>query len=826
MLYDTGLKPQEPARIGPLGDPPLTTDERLETLVRFRPENLQVREGIELPVPEPGSIQLPGEGKKNAYGFIVGPDLAAANAAFLEGEYARAAGQFDRIAAGETDPLRRWHAAAQAVQARILAGRSAEAIERIPALEVLEEAYFGTNIGARALRGEAKFWLGDNDGAVRDFLQVVDALGDFRAPALLLFKPQVPELALLNRAQFQAYLGIARSLMFEGDYARAQPWADAAEQLLEEAHYTWQHQLYRQYLKLHADLFYARGVNLAVMAGARLVLDNAEADAERLMQSARAYLRSMDYEAGLPVIEAIWARSLLDAGRAARAVEVATRAATFAAERGQADLLWQLQALRGAALAALGQHGPAEEALRAAQSAIAAVSGSLATDSSKRQFGIGKEELTRRLVAYDLERRDHGRAFADLENGRARAFVDMLGSIQVAAGSNGPLVREIRELDAEIRAARIRAAAPGSHGGAAAGGRGLETRRAALVERLRGRDPELADALSISTRSLREVQRRLGRGDTLLYTLPTANRDEPIRFLAIRRDGTEVVTTDLGHGALDAMLAPFTSDDPLRAAEAQKAAAHGIAEGLKLRSHTGAGTLYVVPAQSVYFMPWGALPLDVPVVVLPTGGWLTRAPARIAAGSAAVIGDPALGTAWDTLPGAREEAQKIAAVYRVAPVTGSAATIDSLRSAVSGGVRVLHLATHGVFNARDPLQSAILMSEGGKTARLTAADLFEQPLPAALVVLSACETGLGQVSAGEDFLGLARSFYLSGTRAVLNSLWPVHDKPTQRFMEVFHAAARNGDLGAAWLKARNALRDDGLPPSVYGAFTLGGADRI
>ncbi len=102
---------------------------------------------------------------------------------------------------------------------------------------------------------------------------------------------------------------------------------------------------------------------------------------------------------------------------------------------------------------------------------------------------------------------------------------------------------------------------------------------------------------------------------------------------------------------------------------------------------------------------------------------------------------------------------------------------------------------------------------------LTASRLFEQPLAADLVVLSACETGLGQAVAGDDFLGLARSFYLGGARAVMNSLWPVHDKPTREFMEVFHREARDGDYGRAWLAARNRLKSMGMP-SVYSAFVL------
>ena len=142
-----------------------------------------------------------------------------------------------------------------------------------------------------------------------------------------------------------------------------------------------------------------------------------------------------------------------------------------------------------------------------------------------------------------------------------------------------------------------------------------------------------------------------------------------------------------------------------------------------------------------------------------------------------------------------------------------------MREQVGGGVNVLHLATHGTFDALRPLNSAVFLTSG----RLTAADLFARPLTADLVVLSACETGLGKVVAGDDYLGLSRSFYFGGVRTLLHSLWPVADGPTRRFMTVFHESAKNGDLGAAWRQATDALRQDGFPPFVAGAFVLSGA---
>ena len=117
------------------------------------------------------------------------------------------------------------------------------------------------------------------------------------------------------------------------------------------------------------------------------------------------------------------------------------------------------------------------------------------------------------------------------------------------------------------------------------------------------------------------------------------------------------------------------------------------------------------------------------------------------------------------------------------------------------------------------------MTADGKAVALTASRIFEDPLPAKLVILSGCETGLGKTIAGDDLLGLTRSFYLGGAVSTLSSLWQIEDVGTMAFMEKFHQLAVDGDYGKAWLGARNHVKGLGYPASVYAAFVLGGASQ-
>ena len=125
---------------------------------------------------------------------------------------------------------------------------------------------------------------------------------------------------------------------------------------------------------------------------------------------------------------------------------------------------------------------------------------------------------------------------------------------------------------------------------------------------------------------------------------------------------------------------------------------------------------------------------------------------------------------------------------------------DLAHSGALGRYRYLHLATHGTFDPRFPLQSAVILSQNTPPAvappelgryvfdgELTAAEVLENwRLDAELVTLSACQTGLGKHERGEGFLGFAQAALLAGSRAVCLSLWRVDDAATALLMERFY----------------------------------------
>ena len=159
------------------------------------------------------------------------------------------------------------------------------------------------------------------------------------------------------------------------------------------------------------------------------------------------------------------------------------------------------------------------------------------------------------------------------------------------------------------------------------------------------------------------------------------------------------------------------------------------------------------------------------------------------------------------------------------------ATEEKLKHAGLERYRYVHLATHGVIDEKHPRRSGLLLMEHKGSAEdgtLRLAEIYNLSLNADLVVLSACETGLGQLVRGEGVIGLTRGFLYAGASSVLVSLWRAADATTATLMVDFYRelfagkpasrALREAKLGAIHRDPESAK------PYSWSAFVLVGED--
>ena len=224
--------------------------------------------------------------------------------------------------------------------------------------------------------------------------------------------------------------------------------------------------------------------------------------------------------------------------------------------------------------------------------------------------------------------------------------------------------------------------------------------------------------------------------------------------------------------------------------------------------------------------------------------------------NAILIGYPDYGSGKiPELPGTKTEVENINKIlkssgYRVTEFIQKNASEANLKSAKKPSV--LHIATHGYFlqdvekarwpigvnseNANDNvlLRSGLMLSGASEADKLTSSldsnnngiltsyEAMNLDLRGTnLVVLSACETGLGEIKAGEGVYGLQRAFLMAGADALIMSLWKVDDAATQQLMTNFYTNwIKIGDKHKAFKQAQLQLMTKYKEPYYWGAFLM------
>ncbi|NEQ09212.1 MAG: tetratricopeptide repeat protein [Moorea sp. SIO4E2] len=174
------------------------------------------------------------------------------------------------------------------------------------------------------------------------------------------------------------------------------------------------------------------------------------------------------------------------------------------------------------------------------------------------------------------------------------------------------------------------------------------------------------------------------------------------------------------------------------------------------------------------------------------------------------------------LKGAEKEAQNVASLLDVKPLLAQDAT-EALVKRQMPKARYIHFATHGLFDPKriKGIGSAIALAPSvGEDGLLTAEEIFTMKLSAELVVVSACETGVGEIKS-EGVIGLSRSLVAAGVPSVMVSLWSIpDDKTTELMTEFYRNLNRTGDKAQALRQAMLTMIPKSGNPKDWAAFTL------
>ncbi|MCL4298821.1 MAG: tetratricopeptide repeat protein [Anaerolineae bacterium] len=558
-------------------------------------------------------------------------------------------------------------------------------------------------------------------------------------------------------------------------------------------------------------------------------------------------------------------------GRYAEALENLQRALIIVREVG--DRAGEGTTLHNIGVVYAGQ-GWVAKALASYQQAIAVFETIRATAGSEagRTGYIAQYISTYKAVVNLLyEQGEVEAAFFTTEQGRARAFLDSLatGQVQLTDSAAAELLAQEQELYVRRQAlqenlVQAQAAQPPEPEIVAALKAHLaevDAAYAAVLAAIAGRSDELADLVlgrSQNIFGVSQVQPLLDEQTTLISYFVL--KDKTLAFL-ISRDSFQTLVLEVSRAELDEQIRYFR--DFANVDEVPPESLVTLYNWLinPLKPYLITPHLAIIPHNILHYLPFAALTDgqrylidDYTLTTLPsasslsfiqqnarqTAKALTSSPTRLL-----VLGNPATGD-FDTtasfsatrdqlgsLPYAEKEAKAIAELFGVKPLVGEDATETAVRKQASQA-NILHLAAHGKFNPITPLNSLIALAPDNPISEiedpqtvdgwLTVGEVYGLDLKKTdLVVLSACETNLGDLSEGDELVGLTRAFMFAGTPSVIASLWNVEDEATSLLMERFYTHLKDGIGKAEALRqAQLEVREKDPNPYYWAAFVLSG----
>jgi CHAT domain-containing protein len=373
-----------------------------------------------------------------------------------------------------------------------------------------------------------------------------------------------------------------------------------------------------------------------------------------------------------------------------------------------------------------------------------------------------------------------------------------------------------------------------------------------LLDEISASAPAALPAAAVRTPRLGDARARLPHD---MQILAYAVTDDAVFGWSFTKDRVMAHAIPIAKAEMERRITAFVEtvsdpETPLADARAHGAELYRLLIAPFESSLDASKTLCIIPDKALHFAPWAAL-------VEPAGGWLAERYALATAPSVAVllerlrvqsgkpasahpslaaVGDPTFDAAefpkLQPLDHARDEVRCVAQTFaRSRILVGSEATKAAFFDSIADA-ETIHVAAHCVIDRRHPLRSALALAKDGAKddGGLSGADIYALTFPKTrLLVLSACESGLGAYFNGEGVFGIAHPFLARGVPTLVASLWNVDDRATRELMCEFYRVRRRENapparaLRAAQLFMLKRPGGEFVHPSYWADFLVIGA---
>lgn len=516
------------------------------------------------------------------------------------------------------------------------------------------------------------------------------------------------------------------------------------------------------------------------------------------------------------------------------------------------ETVWQAYFQKGRMYEGMNRYDDAIESYKSSIAVIEKIRGNLTIDEFKSSFFESKKEVYDRLINLLMKKNATVDAFQYSEQARARAFYDILANkkIDFRGSLPGDLITleqekrlEMQKLYKLLQKSESSIQAPG------------ESRRSDvenikstlertqseyedLLREIKLRNPVYAEMVAVQPVNISDFQGSLdSKSAVLAYWLS----DREILSWMVTGAGITGFRIETGRSELTSEI-----EKVRRAIQSNniEASAKGLADLYKIlispfeEKLARYENIIIIPNGPLHFLPFQAL-------LNSKGEYLVQKYNILYSPSAGVHlicnskkvekGSRFMGLALSDvsvenkagLPGTEDELKKILPLFRENTSAFGMSGTETFVKKNASGYNFIHFATHGSYNYRQPLYSCLLFPPSEEDdGRLNVFEVLEMNLNAKLVTLSACETGLGNLSQGDELIGLSRAFIFAGSTSVIVSLWAVADYPTSLLMSTFYGYLKDHRMQEALTLAQRDVIKVFPQPQYWSPFILIGNGSV
>lgn len=716
------------------------------------------------------------------------------------------------------------------------------------ALELLKKAYpIGVRLHGDAVEldadlGDVYLFSGDREKAANHYLKAVTTLKDYTYPTHYDRVPERKEIAesvRKSKALIHASNDLGLYAYFEGQDDKALQYLKRADDICEAL--VESKKKYGQYFNVDNSMY--EGIGFAkTTQGAVWGRKGDAPKARAFFDAGEKAFQEGKRHFGLLVNRALRYEMLTRNPKLEITPALQEEMEKFlqtAEQSGAVQIVWRMNYAIGKIFAGQKRYKEARTYLKQAVDSLESTRARFSDDALKQVFSGSVQEVYAALIRVLHELGEADEAFEHLERSKARSFVEMLAGrpLRLKKSVDAALVARQEKIQTELdRLGRGLKESPG-------GGndpmvqryRELLKEQAQVQDALRQQSPDYASTRAVTIIPTRPILERLGKTTGLISYFVDDSR---LLIFVLSQGKVSVVESKIGRKELAKLVADYREAVASKQSELVAGISKELATALwnPIQGNlTGITQLVIVPSESLHYLPFGSLttgtshPLlqDYVLTTLPNAASLFFIDRNVAPDiqKCVALGNPEREAGDGALPFAEQEVKEMSAAFAQPVVfTGKQATETALKTAKLDGVAVLHLAAHGRYNEKQPLDSALLLARDARNdGELRGWEVFSLTMNPRVVVLSACQSGIGRVSGGNEVIGLNRAFLYAGAGAVLASLWNVSDESTYKLMKYFYQQLPQAGPAKALQQAQLQVMKEYPNPWHWAGFYLTGA---